>query len=178
MGKGEPLVCDSGIAKISGETNESVTSKTMPSRDNVRHDAPELMEMNCVSATKHSGTYLFAILMLECITEKVPFSHIHRDAMVIHARSNKRECPSRPDGCVRRILIMSRMVMGTDDALLGDQTTTERVLAFLLYQTTRRREGSRIMCNRSSPRERRGASGLPNSPCPRARRRRLFTIWR
>ena len=89
------------------------------------------MEMNGVSATTHSDAYLFAMLMLECITEKVPFSHIHHGSVAVHAGINKTECPPRPDGRARRT--MSRTVTGTDDALLGDQTTTEQVLALLLH---------------------------------------------
>ena len=38
------------------------------------------------------------MLVLECVTEEVPFSDLSRDAAVIHARISKRRCPPRPDG--------------------------------------------------------------------------------
>ena len=80
------------------EINENATSKTVSSGDAVRYSAPELIENNNVPATTHSDTYSFAMLILECITEEVPFSHLTRDAAVIHARLTKKQCPPRPDG--------------------------------------------------------------------------------
>jgi hypothetical protein len=38
------------------------------------------------------------MLIIECITEKVPFSNLSRDAAVIDARIRKRQYPPRPDG--------------------------------------------------------------------------------
>ena len=80
------------------EINESTTSRTVSSADIVRYAAPELIENSNVLATTHSDTYSFAMLILECITEEVPFSNISRDAAVIHARISKKQCPPRPDG--------------------------------------------------------------------------------
>ena len=80
------------------EINENVTSKTTSSGDVVRYSAPELIENNNASATMCSDTYSFGMLVLECITEEVPFSNLPRDATVIHARISKRQCPPRPDG--------------------------------------------------------------------------------
>jgi len=65
--------------------------------DYVRYPAPELLE-RIVSATTNSDTFSFAMMVLECITEKVPFSGISRDVAVIHARITKRENPARPGG--------------------------------------------------------------------------------
>ena len=79
------------------ESAESTISKTV-SGDVVRYSAPELIENNGVSATMGSDTYSFAMLILECITEKIPFYDLPRDAAVIHARISKRQCPPRPGG--------------------------------------------------------------------------------
>jgi hypothetical protein len=79
------------------EITETTFSKTV-SGDVVRYSAPELIENNNVTATTGSDTYSFAMLVLECVTEEVPFSDLSRDAAVIHARISKRRCPPRPDG--------------------------------------------------------------------------------
>lgn len=96
--KAVPLICDFGMARIMEEVTESTATKTGASGDAVRYSAIELIEGNNVSATKHSDTYSFAMLMLECITEEMPFSNLSRDAAVIHARISKRQCPLRPSG--------------------------------------------------------------------------------
>ena len=80
------------------EITESTISKTVSSGDVVRYGATELIEDNNVSPTTYSDTYSFALLILECITEEIPFSNLSRDAAVIHARISKRQCPPRPDG--------------------------------------------------------------------------------
>ena len=64
----------------------------------MRYSAPELIENNNIPATKSSDSYSFAMLILECFTEKVPFHEHSRDAAVIHARISKRQFPPRPDG--------------------------------------------------------------------------------
>jgi len=66
--------------------------------DIVRYLAPELIETNNAPATTHSDTYSFAMLILECITEEVPFFKLRRSAAVIHARLSKKQSPPRPDG--------------------------------------------------------------------------------
>ena len=45
------------------------------------------------------------MLILECMTEKIPFYEHTRDAAVIHARISKRRCPDRPDGQIPRYRI-------------------------------------------------------------------------
>lgn len=80
------------------EANDGTVSKSVSSQGIVRYAAPEVIEHNNISATMHSDTYSFAMLILECITEEVPFSYITRDAAVIHARINKKQFPPRPDG--------------------------------------------------------------------------------
>lgn len=80
------------------DANENTVSKTVSSAAIVRYAAPEVIENNNVSATTYSDTYSFAMLILECITEEVPFSNIIRDAAVIHARISKKQCPPRPEG--------------------------------------------------------------------------------
>ena len=77
---------------------QSGNAKTVSSADIVRYAAPELIETDNFSATMESDTYSFAMLIVECITEDVPFSNITRDAAVIHARINKKQRPPRPDG--------------------------------------------------------------------------------
>jgi len=68
------------------------------SGDVVRYAAPELLENINARSTTSSDTCSFAMLMLECITEEIPFSNLPRDAAVIDARVNRRQYPSRPDG--------------------------------------------------------------------------------
>ena len=78
------------------DITENTISKTVSSGDVVRYSAIELIEGGSVPATMHSDTYSFAMLILECITEEVPFSSLSRDAAVIHARVAKRQSPPRP----------------------------------------------------------------------------------
>jgi len=80
------------------DVNDSTVSKTVSSGDTVRYSAPGLIRDSNNSATIHSDTYSFAMLILECITEEVPFPNLSRDAAVIHARISKEQCPPRPDG--------------------------------------------------------------------------------
>ena len=84
------------------EANRSTVSKTGPAVAIVRYGAPEVIENNSAFATVESDTYSFAMLMLECITEKMPFPDIARDPAVIHARIHKKQSPPRPDGQDRR----------------------------------------------------------------------------
>jgi len=69
---------------------------TASSGDGVRYSAIELIEGNGATATTHSDTYSFAMLILECVTEEVPFSNIPHEAAVVHARLSKRQIPPRP----------------------------------------------------------------------------------
>jgi serine/threonine protein kinase len=64
----------------------------------VRYAAPEIIESANYSATTYSDIYSFALMILECITEKVPFSRINPEAAVVHARITKKQYPPRPDG--------------------------------------------------------------------------------
>ena len=68
------------------------------SGEDVRYSALELIENYNISATTQSDTYSFAMLILECITEEVPFSHLSHDAAVIQARIGRKQCPPRPRG--------------------------------------------------------------------------------
>ena len=96
IGKGKALVCDFAITIIGLEIAENTISKTMSSGDSVRRSAIELLEGSGVLPTMNSDTYSFAMLILECITEKAPYSDINRDATVIHVRLVKRHLPPRP----------------------------------------------------------------------------------
>ena len=74
-----------------------MSSKEGGSGDVVRYSAPELFHGDTVP-TEASDTYSFAMLILECITEELPFSHLRRDAAVLYARISKKQNPPRPDG--------------------------------------------------------------------------------
>jgi len=75
---------------------EGTISKTVSSGGVVRYLAIELIEDPSGRATMNSDTYSFAMLILECITEEVPFSGLSRDQAVVHARVAKRQSPPRP----------------------------------------------------------------------------------
>ena len=77
-------------------TESSVSNRT--SGEVVRYAAPELIENSNLRATTNSDVYSFAMLIHECITERIPFFEHTRDAAVIHARIDKGQCPPRPDG--------------------------------------------------------------------------------
>ena len=54
------------------ESTEGTISRTT-SGGAVRYLAPELIDIDDGLATADSDTYSFAMLILECITEKMPF---------------------------------------------------------------------------------------------------------
>ena len=76
------MICNFGMARIMEEVTESTATKTGAPGDAVRYSAIELIEGNNVSATKHSNTDSFAMLMLECIMEEMPSSNLSRDAAI------------------------------------------------------------------------------------------------
>ena len=78
------------------EEKNTATGMELP-RDVIRYGAIELIDGRNVPATIESDTYSFAMLILECITEKIPFSGLSGDSTVLHARANKRQTPPRPD---------------------------------------------------------------------------------
>ena len=80
------------------ESNETTVPRTVSSKDAVRYSAPELLEYNNVTPTTYADTYSFAMLILECTTEEVPFPNLSSEAAVIHARITKKQSPNRPDG--------------------------------------------------------------------------------
>ena len=109
----------------------------MSSGDTVRYSAPELIESNNVSATTHSDAYSFAMLILECITEEVPFSNLSRDAAVIHARISKRQCPPRPDGRDGKNRVSDdlwELMMRCWTVRPDQRPTMEQVHSFFLHQ--------------------------------------------
>jgi len=113
------------VMKDAGETT---ISRTMASGEFVRYSAPELIEEENVPVTANSDTYSFALLVLECITEEKPFSHIRHDGAVVHARITKRQCPLRPD--VSDSLWDLMMHCWSIDP--GSRPTMERVQTFFL----------------------------------------------
>ena len=77
---------------------EETTTPRKVSGDVVRYAARELLENISARATTSSDVCSFAMLVLECITEEIPFPNLSRDAAVVHARISKRYNPPRPDG--------------------------------------------------------------------------------
>ena len=78
------------------------------------------------------------MLILECITEEVPFPNLVREAAVVHARISKRQCPPRPDGRDGKDYVSDDLwdLMGRCWAAKPDQRPTmERVHSFFLNQT-------------------------------------------
>ena len=124
------------MAKITGGTHEGSVSKTVTNSDVIRRAAPELIENNTSPATASSDTYSFAMLILECITEDVPFYEIPHDTVVIHTRINKKQCPPRPDGKHERRRISDDLweLMNNCWAFKAkDRPTMERVHRFFLH---------------------------------------------
>ncbi|KAF9783716.1 kinase-like domain-containing protein [Thelephora terrestris] len=93
--EGEPQLCDFGIAALVEDANGS---RNTSSGEMIRYAAPELIRDNCSTRTVSSDTYSFAMLILVCVTEEVPFLNITHDAAVVHARiTNGPLLPSRPN---------------------------------------------------------------------------------
>ena len=78
------------------EDSEDISLNEEPG-EAVRYSAPELIEHDNLHATTSSDTYSFAMLILECITERIPFSELSHNEAVVHARINERWSPFRPD---------------------------------------------------------------------------------
>jgi len=119
------------------DISDNTVSKTITSEEVVRYSGPELIEDNNAPVTTHSDTYSFAMLILECITEEVPFSNLPRAAAVIHARISKRQCPPRPDGRDQK----NRVSDGLWDLMMhcwsikpDQRPTMEQVHSFFLHQ--------------------------------------------
>ena len=96
--QGDPQICDFELARIMGDIRGGTSSTSAPNRTFVRHAAPELIKDPQFRPTTRCDTYSFAMLILECITEQMPFSNISREAKVIHAKISKNQRPPRPDG--------------------------------------------------------------------------------
>lgn len=64
----------------------------------VRYLAPELIKDTNAPETAVSDTFSFGMLMLECITERMPFFNLISDPAVFHARIVQGRHPPRPDG--------------------------------------------------------------------------------
>ena len=134
-GKGEPRICDSGMAQIVEEIGNS--TQTANSRDDARYAAPEQIENSGVTATKEADTCSFGMLILECITEKRPFYNYSRDALVLHARIAKKLCPPRPDGQDQRNRVSDELwelMMRCWSARPDHRPTMEQVHSFFLNQ--------------------------------------------
>ena len=136
MGKGEPQICDFEIARIWEKVNGTTITMTMTSGGGVRYIATEHIRDAIVPATTHSDTFSFAMLMLECITEEVPFSNLARDAAVLHARTTKAQCPPRPgehDGKDRISDDLWKLMTGCWVVEPDKRPTMEQVYSFCLH---------------------------------------------
>jgi hypothetical protein len=76
---------------------EANGSKNASFEEMVRCAAPELIEDIDCTPTVSCDTYSFVTLILECVTEDVPFPNITRNAVVLHARTTKGPLPPRPE---------------------------------------------------------------------------------
>ena len=79
------------------ENAEGAASSNEPG-DAVRYLAPELIKGTNALVMTGSDTFSFGMLMLECITEKAPFSDLTEDSAVFGARIAGVLHPPRPDG--------------------------------------------------------------------------------
>ena len=84
------------MTTIVGENSDDMCPDEGPG-EAVRYLAPELIENGNLCATMSSDTYSFAMLILECITERIPFSELSYNAAVVHTRINEMWSPFRPD---------------------------------------------------------------------------------
>ena len=88
-------------------------------------------------ATKSSDVYSFAMLILESFTEKIPFHDLSTDAAVIHARVDKKQCPSRPDGDSPKNRVSDnlwRLMKGCWSVKPNDRPTMENIHSFFLLK--------------------------------------------
>jgi serine/threonine protein kinase len=127
------------MSKVMEEVTEISASKTLTFGGSARYVAPELIESNDMSATMCSDTYSFAMLILESATQRPPFADLRRDAAVIHAIVNKKQCPVRPETpeakrwITDEIWELMRKCWSTSPA---SRPTMDQVHAFFLRNTT------------------------------------------
>ena len=132
--KGGPQICDFEIERIWEEIGGVTTSRTMTSGGHIRYIAPEHIEGYGAPATTYSDVYSFAMLILECMTEDVPFSNHTQDAAVLHARTIKGQYPSRPNGQDRNHISddLWKLMMNCWAVRSDKRPTMEEVLNFFL----------------------------------------------
>ena len=131
------MICDFEIARIWEEINGTTTSKTVPIGGYVRWMDSRHIGNNDGPITADSDTYSFAMLILECITEDVPFSNLTHDAAVLHARVVKGQRPLRPDrqdpkNCIPDDLWELMMRCWADKP--DPRPTMKQVRSFFLHQ--------------------------------------------
>lgn len=136
--KGEPQICDFGAAKIAEERTKNMTaSPAVGDLDTLRYLAPELIEGGNVPPTTNSDAYSFAMLMLECIAEKIPFSDCPPDIEAIRDRILGGRCPPRPDGPDPRVRVpigLWSLMLRCWDTKCNHRPTMEQIHSFLLPQ--------------------------------------------
>ena len=82
---------------VVGRSTEGATPSN-PLGGAVRYLGLEFIEDSNVLATTGSDTFSFGMLMLECITEKAPFSDLSSNIVVFATRIAGVQYPPRPDG--------------------------------------------------------------------------------
>lgn len=132
--EGDPQICDFEVARIMGDIRGGTSSTSAPNRTFVRHAAPELIKDNQFRPTARCDTYSFAMLILECITEQMPFSNITREAKVIHAKISKNQRPPRPDGNHHISNELWELMNHCWSAEPGDRPSMDHVHRFFLDQ--------------------------------------------
>ena len=85
------------MSKVVEDVTEQAASATLTKQGSVRWLAPELIEGDISSPSHACDIYSFGMTIFECTTLEIPFSHIKRDAQVIHKLMQFRIKPIRPE---------------------------------------------------------------------------------
>jgi len=135
--EGESLICDFKITRIAEETGNAI-SGTASSRNDVRYLAAELIGAESLPATTYSDTYSFAMLIIECITEEVPFSDIKDE--VTHARLMEGLHPTRPPNGSKDYVsdVLWDLMIRCWSPVPGDRPAMEYVHRFLEHNCHRK----------------------------------------
>ncbi|KAH8108197.1 TKL/TKL-ccin protein kinase [Cristinia sonorae] len=96
--EGEACISDFGMSKVVEDVTEQSASAILTNSGSARWLAPELIMTENHPFTLACDTYSFAMTMLECFTEEVPFASLKRDAQVIHRLVTESLNPDRPRG--------------------------------------------------------------------------------
>lgn len=84
------------MSKVVEDVTEQSASAILTNNGSARWLAPELIITENAPFTLACDTYSFAMTLLECFTEEIPFSNLKRDAQVIHRLITEKVHPERP----------------------------------------------------------------------------------